>query len=56
MKDGGYGYIALHAAAAGSFFFILQRFAFNQSMETSLLWGGLLGIGAAVIAWMQTRR
>jgi hypothetical protein len=56
MPGGPYGYIALHGLVAAAFFFVLQRFVLNQSFETSLLWGGLLGAGAAAIAWQQMRR
>jgi hypothetical protein len=56
MPGGTYGYIAIHGGLAALFFFVLQRFVLNQTMESSLLWGGLLGAGAAGIAWLQTRR
>jgi hypothetical protein len=48
--------IALHAVLAGVFFFVLQRFALGQSMETALLWAVLLGAGAGWLAWSQSRR
>jgi hypothetical protein len=56
MPGGTYGYIAIHGGLAAAFFFVLQRFVLNQTIESSLLWGGLLGVGAAGIAWLQTRR
>ncbi len=56
MPGGRWGYIAVHGGLAAVFFFVLQRFVLNQSMETSLLWGGLLGAIAAGIAWSQAQR
>ena len=50
------GQIAMHAGAAGVFFFVLQRFGLNQSVETSLMWGVGLAIAAAGLAWSQSRR
>ena len=41
-----WGYIAMHGALASVFFFVLQRFGFSQSLETSLIWGAILGLGA----------
>ena len=53
---GAAGRIAMHAGAAGVFFFVLQRFGLNQSVETSLMWGVGLAIAAAGLAWSQSRR
>jgi Na+-transporting NADH:ubiquinone oxidoreductase subunit NqrB len=49
-------YIALHTAAAAVLFFTLQRYAFNASLETSLLWALTLGGCAAGLAYMQSNR
>ncbi len=53
---GRWGHVATHGTLAAVFFFVLQRFGLNQTIETSVLWGALLGIGAAALAWFQTRR
>ena len=47
------GRILLHAALAAVFFFVLQRFGFGQSLETSLLWAAFFAIAAAMLAWQQ---
>jgi hypothetical protein len=49
-------HMALHAAAAGTFMFLLQRFALNASFESSLLWALTFGGCAAVLAYMQSNR
>ena len=49
-------YIALHAAMAGAFFFLLQRYVFSASLDTSLLWALAFGGCAAVLAYMQSNR
>jgi Na+-transporting NADH:ubiquinone oxidoreductase subunit NqrB len=49
-------YIALHTTAAAVLFFTLQRYAFNASLETSLLWALTLGGCAAGLAYMQSNR
>ncbi len=49
-------YIALHACAAAAFIFWLQRYGLKQSVETASLWSFVLGAGAAMLAWRQTRR
>jgi hypothetical protein len=49
-------YIALHAVAAASFIFLLQRFALHASLETSLLWALTLGGCAAGLAYSQSNR
>ena len=49
-------YIALHAAVAAAFFFLLQRYALNASLDTSLLWALVLGVCAAGLATMQSNR
>ena len=49
-------YVALHAVAAGAFIFLLQRYALNASLETSLLWAVTFGGCAAGLAYMQSIR
>ena len=49
-------YIALHALTAGVFGFLLQRFAMNADVQTSLIWAGAFFGGAGVLAWQQSRR
>ncbi len=49
-------YIALHAAAAAAFIFLLQRYALHASLETSLLWALTFGGCAAGLAYMQSNR
>jgi hypothetical protein len=49
-------YIALHSLAASAFIFLLQRYALNASLETSLMWMLAFGACAAVLATMQSNR
>jgi hypothetical protein len=49
-------YIVLHAAAAGAFVFLLQRYALSASLESSLLWAVTFGGCAAGLAYMQSDR
>jgi hypothetical protein len=49
-------YIALHTAAAAGFIFLLQRYALNASLESSLLWALTLGGCAAGLAYAQSNR
>ncbi|MFL6950017.1 MAG: hypothetical protein ACJ8FU_17645 [Xanthobacteraceae bacterium] len=49
-------YIALHAAAASAFIFLLQRYALSASLESSLLWAVTFGGCAAGLAYMQSHR
>ena len=49
-------YILLHAAIAAAFIFLLQRFALDATLETSLLWALTFAGCAAGLAWMQTNR
>jgi len=49
-------YIALHAAAAALFIFLLQRYALSASLESSLLWALTFGGCAAGLAYMQSNR
>ena len=49
-------YVALHAAAAAVFIFLLQRYALGASLETGLLWALTFGGCAAGLAFMQSNR
>jgi hypothetical protein len=49
-------YMALHAAAAAIFIFVLQRYALNASLEFSLLWALVFGGCAAGLAYRQSNR
>jgi len=49
-------YIALHAAAAAAFIFLLQRYSMNASLDTSLLWALAFGVCAAALAYRQSNR
>jgi hypothetical protein len=49
-------YIALHAVTAGAFIFLLQRYALDASLDTSLLWTVAFGGCAAGLAYMQSNR
>ena len=49
-------YIALHALAASLFIFLLQRYALNASLDSSLLWALTFGGCAAGLAYMQSNR
>jgi hypothetical protein len=48
-------YIGLHAVVAGAFFFLLQRYVLNASLDTSLLWALAFGGCAAGLAYMQSK-
>jgi len=56
IMGGANARIAMHAAAACAFVFVLQRFVLNQPFETSLLWALFFAAAAAVLAWTQGRR
>ena len=49
-------YIAMHTAGAGAFMFLLQRYALDASLETSLVWALTFGACAAGLAAMQSNR
>ncbi len=49
-------YMALHAAAAAVFIFLLQRYALSASLESSLLWTLTFGGCAAGLAYSQSNR
>jgi hypothetical protein len=48
--------IAPHAAAAGTFIFLLQRYVLDASLGTSLLWTMTFGACAAGLAYLQSNR
>lgn len=48
--------IAIKAVTAAVFFFVLQVFVLNASIETGLQWAAVAAIGAACIAWSQAHR
>ena len=49
-------YIGLHAVAAATFIFLLQRYALSSSLESSLLWALTFGGCAAGLAYSQLNR
>ena len=51
-----WGFIALHAAVAAAFIFLLQRFSLNASLESSLLWALTFAVCAAGLAYKQSNR
>lgn len=51
-----WGFIALHAAVAAVFIFLLQRFSLNASLESSLLWALTFAVCAAGLAYKQSNR
>jgi hypothetical protein len=53
---GNWRYIALHAAAAAAFIFLLQRYGLSASLDSSLLWALTFGGCAAGLAYMQSKR
>ncbi|MBR0775867.1 hypothetical protein JQ543_31540 [Bradyrhizobium diazoefficiens] len=59
-KGGGamkkWGFIAMHAAVAAMFIFLLQRFSLNATLESSLLWALTFGVCAAGLAYKQANR
>ncbi|MCP3400344.1 MULTISPECIES: hypothetical protein [unclassified Bradyrhizobium] len=51
-----WGFVAMHAAVAAAFMFLLQRFMMNASLETSLLWALTFAVCAAGLAYKQSIR
>ncbi|MDE5445427.1 hypothetical protein GWG65_29150 [Bradyrhizobium sp. CSA207] len=51
-----WGFIALHAAVAATFIFLLQRFTMSASLESSLLWALTFAVCAAGLAYKQANR
>jgi hypothetical protein len=59
MKDGQmktWQLMALHAGAAATFIFLLQRFGLNASLDSALLWALTFGACAAGLAYSQSKR
>jgi hypothetical protein len=65
LKTAGHGsvsamknwrHMALHAATAGTFMLLLQRYVLSASFESSLLWALTFGGCAAGLAYMQSNR
>ena len=48
--------MTLHALAAATFIFLLQRYGLNASLESALLWALTFGGCAAGLAYMQSNR
>lgn len=46
----------LHALAASTFIFLLQRYGLNASLESALLWALTFGACAAGLAYSQSKR
>jgi hypothetical protein len=58
-KDGAmknWRYIGLHAVAAATFIFLLQRYGLSATLESSLLWALTFGGCAAGLAYSQSNR
>ncbi|WP_314958277.1 hypothetical protein [Bradyrhizobium cosmicum] len=51
-----WSFIAMHAAVAATFIFLLQRFGLNASLESSLLWALTFAVCAAGLAYKQSIR
>ena len=51
-----WGFVAMHAALAAAFMFLLQRFALNAPQESSLLWALTFAVCAAGLAYKQANR
>jgi len=49
-------YIGTHAVVAATFIFLLQRYALNATLESSLLWALTFGGCAAGLAYAQSNR
>jgi hypothetical protein len=48
--------MTLHALAAATFIFLLQRYGLNASLESASLWALTFGGCAAGLAYMQSNR
>ena len=51
-----WGFVAMHAALAAAFMFLVQRFMMNATQETSLLWALTFAVCAAGLAYKQANR
>ena len=49
-------YLGMHAVAAATFIFLLQRYGLNATLESSLLWALTFGGCAAGLAYAQSNR
>jgi hypothetical protein len=56
MKLKTWQLMALHAVAAATFIFLLQRYGLNASLESALLWALTFGGCAAGLAYSQSKR
>ena len=50
------GLLALHAATAAMFFFVLQYWGFENSLNLSIVWAVAGALGAAYLSWSQQSR
>ena len=48
--------MVLHAGAAATFIFLLQRYGLNASLDSALLWALTFGGCAAGLAYSQSKR
>ena len=48
--------MTLHALAAATFIFLLQRYGLNATLDSSLLWALTFGGCAAGLAYSQSKR
>jgi hypothetical protein len=48
--------MTLHALAAATFIFLLQRYGLNASLDSALLWALTFGGCAAGLAYSQSKR
>ena len=48
--------MVFHAALAGAFFFVLNRYGLDQPLVLSVVWGLVAAPGAAYLVWQQARR
>jgi hypothetical protein len=48
--------IVLHAVAAATFMFLLQRYGMSATLDSSLLWALTFGGCAAALAYLQSNR
>jgi hypothetical protein len=51
-----WGFVAMHAAIAAAFMFLLQRFTMSAPLESSLLWALTFAVCAAGLAYKQANR
>lgn len=46
--------MAFNAVLAGAFFFVLQRYGMQASVETSAMWAVFCAAAAAMLSWKQS--